>query len=207
LHAAIEHFALDVRCEHEVVAMHEEPTGWRMEVRGPGGERSEAFDHVVFAIGQYTAAPQSIARPGRERFAGQVVGDREIHDLGVLAHRRVAVVGFGKTAVDLATFAALRGSQVHHVFREPRWLVPRVLLGIHFANIMFSRMSTAMIPAWVQPSLAERLLHARLRPLVSGFWSMIAGLVRLQTGLHGLHLDPAVRRRMERLRPLTSVPY
>lgn len=205
--AVIEGFGLDVRTRHEVLAMHEEPDGWRLELRSVDGEHDERFDHVVLAIGQYTGAPQPIDLEGRERFAGRILVDREIHDLDVLADKRVAVVGFGKTAVDLATLAAARGSQVHHVFREPRWLIPRVLLGIHGANILFSRMSTAMIPAWVQPTAAERFLHTRMRPLVAGFWAMVATLVRMQSGLHGWHLDAGARRRMQLLVPQTPVPH
>src|SRR5690606_29129621 len=121
---------------------------------------------------------------GEARFAGRVVSEREVHDLGLLRDKRVIVVGFGKSAVDMAAFAAARGSHVDHVFRAPRWLIPQEILGVHGAKILFSRMSTAMIPAWVQPSAAERALHGPLRPLVRGFWRMIAGLVRMQVGIH-----------------------
>jgi len=107
----------------------------------------------------------------------------------------------------MATFAAQRGAEVHHVFREPRWLIPRYILGVHMANLLFSRMSTAMIPAWVHPSEGERFLHDNMRSVVNGFWSMIAGLVRLQTGLHGMHRDPAVRRRFAALLPEAPVPF
>lgn len=205
LRAAIERFDLDVRTHHEVVAMHEEPSGWRVELRTPDGDRSERFDHVVVATGHFTGPPQPIELEGRERFGGQVIVDREIHDLDVLARRRVAVVGFGKSAVDLATFAAERGSVVHHVFRTPRWLLPRVLFGVHSAHVVFTRLSTAMIPAWVQPNRGQRFLHARMRPLVKGFWSGLAAAMRLQYGLHPLHLDAGARRRLRLLLPELSV--
>lgn len=206
LHAAIERFDLDVRTRHEVVAMHEEPSGWRVELRTPDGEQSERFDHVVVATGHFTGTPQPIELEGRERFGGQVIIDREVHDLDVLARKRVAVVGFGKSAVDLATFAAQRGSVVHHVFRTPRWLLPRVLFGLHSAHVVFTRLSTGMIPAWVQPNPVQRLLHARLRPLVGAFWGGLETAMRLQYGLHPFHLDPGARRRLRLLLPELSVP-
>lgn len=205
--AVIERFGLDVRVRHEVAAMVEEPAGWALVVRAPEGERRERFDRVVIATGHYTGPQHRVALAGRERFRGEVMMDREIEDLAVLAGRRVAVVGFGKTAVDLATFAAQRGSEVHHVFREPRWLIPRHILGIHASRVLFARISTMMIPSWVHPSAGERLLHTRLRPLVAGFWAAIAGLVRAQLGLHGLHRDPELRRRLRLLVPETSLPY
>lgn len=206
LRAAIERFDLDVRTRHEVVAMHEEPAGWRLELRTPDGERSERFDHVVIATGHFTGEPQPIELEGRERFRGRIMIDREIHDLDVLARRRVAIVGFGKSAVDLATFAAERGSAVHHVFRTPRWLLPRVLFGIHSAHTVFTRLSTGMIPAWVQPNPVQQLLHARMRPLVAAFWKGLATAMRVQYGLHPLHLDAGARRRLRLLLPDLPIP-
>lgn len=212
LEAAVERFAIDLRREHEVVAVEEAPAaegaaGWQVETRSPRGTTREPFDYVVVAAGQYTGPQQRPELSGRERFRGQVIGDRDVRDLQVLAGKRVAVVGFGKSAVDLATLAAERGSEVHHVFREPRWLLPRQLFGIHFTKLIFARMSTALIPSWVQPTDAERFLHERMAPVVEGFWSMIEALVRLQCGLHQRWRDPEVRRRMRLLFPERSVAY
>lgn len=207
--AAVAHFAIDLRPAHEVLAAREVEGGWELELREPRGTRRERFDFVVSAIGQYTGAPHRPMLADRAAFAGEVVTDREVSDLDALfvRGRRVVVVGFGKSAVDMASFAADRGAAVDHVFRAPRWLIPRCMVGVHGANLMFMRASTAMLPAWVHPSRVEQVLHTRLRPLVDGFWAMIAGLMRLQTGLHGVWRDPAVRRRMALLQPESTVPF
>ncbi|MBZ5714815.1 flavin-containing monooxygenase [Nannocystis pusilla] len=208
MEAAIARFAIDVRTEHEVLTSEAVDGGWELELRAPAGTRRERFEFVVIANGQYTGAPQRPELADRECFKrGQVISDREVRDLQVLANKRVVVIGFGKSAVDMASFAAARGSHVDHVFREPRWLIPRHILGVHGANILFMRASTAMIPSWVHPSAAERLLHTRLRPLVAAFWAMVGGLVRTQTGLHRFWRDPAVRRRMTALIPRSPVPF
>lgn len=207
LRAAVDHFALDVRLRHEVTGLHEEPDGWRADITTPDGDRSERFDFVVVASGHYSSEKPDLPLPGRERFRGEVLTERDVRDLQVLADRRVAVVGFGKSAVDMAAFAAERGSKVHHVFRTPRWLLPRFILGVHMANVMFGRMSTAMLPSWVHPSAAEAALHERLAPAVSGFWKMVTLLARAQTGLHPLWRDPEVRARMRLLEPEDSVTY
>ncbi|WAS93410.1 FAD-dependent oxidoreductase [Nannocystis punicea] len=207
MEAAIARFAIDVRTEHEVLASEAVEGGWTLELRAPAGTRRERFDFVVVASGQYTGAPQGLELADRACFTGQVISDREVRDLEVLANKRVAVIGFGKSAVDMASFAAARGSQVAHVFREPRWLIPRHILGVHGSKILFMRASTVMIPAWVHPSAPERLLHAHLGPLVRMFWAMVGGLIRAQTGLHGLWRDPEVRRRMTTLIPTTPVPF
>jgi dimethylaniline monooxygenase (N-oxide forming) len=207
LQYAIERFAIDLRTRHDVTAAHPLPEGWELDIRGPHGESRERFDWLVVAAGQYTGEQHHLALPGRDGFAGRVLTDRDVRDLSILAGKRVAVVGFGKSAVDMASFAADRGSQVDHVFREPRWLIPRHILGIHGSKLLFARHSTAMITSWVHPRRAARLLHERLTPLVSGFWTMIAAIIRAQTGLHRWHLDPDVRRRFAALSPSAPVPY
>lgn len=205
--AAIRRFRLDVRCEHRVLAMREEADGWTLTVATPGGEVSERFNYVVVASGHYSESLAKVELPGRELFAGTVVTERELPGLDALAGKRVVIVGFGKSAVDMATFAAVRGSQVHHVFREARWLFPRHFFGVHAVTVLFARATTAMLPAWVQPNTAQQVLHTTLRPLVDGFWQVVAAITRYQCGLHGLWRDPAVRRRMRALVPDTSVPY
>lgn len=207
MEAVVARFEIDLRVRHEVLAAREVEGGWELELRRPDGVVRERFDYVVSAIGQYTGEPQRPELSDRECFPGQVIGDREVHDLAVLGGKRVVVVGFGKSAVDMASFAAARGSQVHHVFRRPRWLLPRTLFGVHAKNVLFSRISTAMIPAWVHPNAGERFLHTRLPWAVRGFWGMVERLVRVQTGLHGLQRDPAARRRMALLMPESSLPF
>lgn len=205
--AAVRRFGLDVRCAHAVQAMVEVEGGWTLTIAGPDGARDERFDFVVIASGHYSDQLPRLELPGRGSFTGEVVMEREVRDLERLRGRRVVVVGFGKSAVDMAAFAADRGSQVHHVFRAPRWLMARRLFGVHAAGLLFARATTMMIPAWAQPSAAERALHGPLRPLVAGFWRMITALTQLNSGVHGWWRDPAVRRRMATLRPETSIHH
>lgn len=199
--AAVAHYRIDLRPGHAVTAMHAEPDGWTIDLAGPAGPLRERFDFAVVASGHYSGEQVRHEVPGRERFAGEVKTEREIGDLAALAGRRVVIFGMGKTAVDLASFAAERGSQVTHVFRAPRWLLPTHILGVHMKDVLFARMSTAFIPAWVQPSASGRALHGPLQPLVRGFWRMITGLTRAVFGLHPLWRDPAIRRRMRALLP------
>lgn len=207
LHAVVEREHIDLRVEHEVTSLTEEPHGWQLTYRHAGKETPAHFDYVVVAGGQYTGAPKKIELRDREQFTGRVITDREVRDLKLLDEKEVAVVGFGKSAVDMATFAAERGAKVHHIFRTPRWLLPKYIFGVHMAHVIFTRMSTAMVPSWVQPTAAERFLHTRLSPLVRGFWTFVETLTRAEVGLHPLHRDPEARRRMKLVEPEHSVTY
>ncbi|PRQ09801.1 flavin-containing monooxygenase [Enhygromyxa salina] len=201
LAAAVEHIGIDVRCQHEVVSLTELAHGWRVSVSGPGGDEAAEFDYVVVAVGQYTQPKAKLEIADRELFRGEVVTEREIDDLDRLAAKRVAVVGFGKSAVDLATFAADRGSRVEHVFRTPRWLIPLYIAGLHFSFALFPRFGSVMVPSWAHPTAGSRFLHDRLAPVVRGFWATVSAVVALQYRAAALGHGPEGRARIRRLLP------
>jgi cation diffusion facilitator CzcD-associated flavoprotein CzcO len=182
LDEAVAALRLDVRLAHEVVALRPEGEGadapWSLTVRHEGAERTERFDRVVIAIGQYTEGKHRPSFEGESAFAGAIVTERDVRDLGVFAGKRVAVCGFGKSALDMACLAVQRGAKVRHVFRTPRWTLPRHVLGLHMSRLVFNRFGSVMMPCWAHPTGAERFLHRRLRPLVGGFWSGLQALFR-----------------------------
>jgi cation diffusion facilitator CzcD-associated flavoprotein CzcO len=195
---------LDVRLNAEVVAVRPRgDDGWTVVVADDG---EYDVDLVVLAVGEFSEEPVELDVPGRERFLGRILSARDIDDLDALADRDVAIVGFGKTAVDLAAFAADRGSRVHHVFRAPRWLFPRTVLGVNSAHIVFARATTAFIPSWVHPNAVERVLHRRPR-LVAAYWSALAVVFRLRHGLHRLWRDRQARARLARVTPREPIPW
>jgi hypothetical protein len=100
----------------------------------------------------------------------------DVHDLDVFDGKKVLVAGFGKSALDMATFAVERASEVHHVFRT------------------FCRMGTVMMPSWAQPNRFEAFIHRRLTFLVRGSWGFITAIARTQNFLRGLGKSEKARR-------------
>jgi cation diffusion facilitator CzcD-associated flavoprotein CzcO len=210
LHAAIDHFELDIRLGHAVEGLDEleGERGWQIRGQGPDGPFTHEFEFVLVAVGQYTQ-PKSEAwkqLPGRDRFRGRIVSERDITDPSVFTDRRVVVVGFGKSAVDMAEMAAMAGaSSVSHVFRTARWLIPLYLFGVHMSYALFARHGSVMIPSWVHPSGPARFLHARLGPVVDGFWSMLAKVIWTQHRRDAKPRDDEARARVAKLRPKHGV--
>jgi len=170
----------DVRLAHEVVRVEERDGGWDVRVRatdatGNVAEREERFEHVVVSVGQYTEGKLRPQLEGEAEFAGRVVTERAVDDLSIFDGKRVVVVGFGKSALDMATFAAPRASKVHHVFRTPRWTLPRRILGLHYSKLLFNRFGSVMMTSWAHPTAVERFLHRRTR-LVASFWATLQAL-------------------------------
>jgi dimethylaniline monooxygenase (N-oxide forming) len=201
--AAIEHFDIDVRLGHEITALEELPArGWRITGRKDGEAFTHECEFVLVAVGQYTQPKAELELPGRERFAGRILTEREVDSPTMFTGKRVAVVGFGKSAVDIAKLASdAEAESVTHVFRTPRWLLPMYLLGLHMTHAVFTRFGGVMMTSWAQPSRLETVLHQRLRPLVTGFWSTLSKVVWLQTRSAAIGRGSAAVDRLRRLRP------
>lgn len=190
LNELVQERGFDLRLEHEVVSAREaEGGGWQLQVRGPAGEvQAERFDRLVVSVGQYTEGKHRPSFPGQEQFTGAVLTERDVHDLARFDGKRVVVLGFGKSALDMATAAAKRAAAVHHVFRTPRWTIPRWIFGVHYTRLLFNRFGSVMMPAWTHPTAVERALH-RQRFVIDGFWSglraLFAFIARRQAGPAG----------------------
>lgn len=176
----IERFGLDVRLGHEVRRAERLSDGWLVRYRTSHGDGEEVFEFLVIATGQFSEKPPGARYPGQDEFRGRVLTERDLDDLGLFDGKEVAVVGFGKSALDMAVLAAERASQVWHVFRTPRWIFPEHLVGMHSSRVVFSRFGSVMMPSWAHPTGAERFLHGRLEPAVGRFWRMVAALFRFQ---------------------------
>lgn len=201
LDAAVEHFGIDIRLSHEVTGLRETADGWDVIVRSPHSESTEHFGFVLVATGQYSGDKAAMELPGRENFKGQVLREWEIGDLEIFRERRVAVVGFGKTAVDLATFAVERGARVTHVFRTPRWLLPYTLGGRDIAYIVTARSSTFFQPSWTHPTDRERSFHERQSMVLGHYWKNTSLMLQYASGLRRPFRGKAARERIALVTP------
>ena len=183
LEALVAARGFDVRLRHEVVAAREAPSGgWDVHVRCPSGEGNgtaelvEHFDHVVISVGQYSGGKHRPTLDGEAEFGGAVLTERDIGDLSRFDGARVVVVGFGKSALDMATLAAPRAAAVHHVFRTARWTLPLKFFRVHYTRLLFGRFASVMMTSWAHPTRAERFLHRR-EAVVHGFWAGLQAIV------------------------------
>lgn len=199
--AAVEHYGLDIKLNHEVVKLEQAGEGWLVTVRSAAGEVTLPFDAVVVASGNYTGEKSDIETEGRERFKGEVITQHEVGDFDRMRGKRVAVVGFGKSAIDMVSFAVGKASEVHHVFRGARWLVPETLFGMPTSRFSTSRMASSYAASWVHPDKKTRRTLERF-PWASEIDTAITGfLIRMRHGLFGLGRSAAERARLKLVEP------
>jgi dimethylaniline monooxygenase (N-oxide forming) len=127
--------------------------GWTVSIEQDGGTHEEDFDLVVIATGLYSDTPNLPDIPGQKDFQGEILHISQVKTRAPLDGKRVAVVGYGKSATDAVLEAAPVAQEVHIIFREAHWPVPRSLAGIlPFKWGMLSRFTGALTTPYLRPA-------------------------------------------------------
>ncbi len=184
-----------VRLASTVLDARPTGSGWALEVAGPDGREESDFDWLVCANGVFST-PHVPDWPGRAQFeaaGGRVLSPGSLGDGGVLDGRRVVVVGWGKTACDLAVVAAARGRGAAVLARTLTWKYPkRIGLGpLTFRHLVLTRAGERLV-AGAYRSSSGRIRVSRLPERVPRklLGRLIADSVDRATGLSALGLRP-----------------
>jgi 4-hydroxyacetophenone monooxygenase len=114
-----------IRFATEVVsARWDEAAGvWRLRLRTAHGEESLVANALISAVGALNR-PKLPDIPGRERFAGPAFHSAQWQHQHDLTGKRVAVIGTGASAFQLAPEVAKVASRLFVFQRSPPWMVP-----------------------------------------------------------------------------------
>ncbi|GAA3597749.1 NAD(P)/FAD-dependent oxidoreductase [Kineosporia mesophila] len=197
LESYVEHFGLgsSLRLGTEVVTAElTDGPGWSLTLRpaGAGESTQEGFDHLVVANGVFSrpAVPVLTGRTQFEEAGGRVVATSEFHYLEDARGRDVLVVGYGKSACDLAVPISDVASTTTVAARRLLWKMPRKVAGVlNYKYLILTRVGEALFP-YFRPSLREKVLPG---PGGRVGKAMLAGV-------------KAIAVRQFRLRPLGLVP-
>ena len=161
-----------------------------------GEERVETFDFVIIATGQFSV-PLRLDIPGAAAFegaGGQILHSSENVNIGAAKGRDLVVVGYSKSATDVAMNALQEGARsVTVVYREATWKIPYFFGGlVNFKNILYCRASEAMFMPWA-PSIVGRIVRGLSAPMIWANWRALEALLNMQFGLKKLGLRPKTR--------------
>jgi dimethylaniline monooxygenase (N-oxide forming) len=183
-----------IRFGRAVSTVRHDPVGqeWVVAHSGEDGEDTSRFSHVVVATGIFNR-PHVPDVPGMEVFhaaGGRILHTSQATEADLLTGKRVVVVGFQKSATDVASYAADRAASTTLVYRRAMWKVPRHFLGVINVKFLFySRFVEAMSEPW-EPTPGERFLHSAGKPVVWTFWRAIELAMRRQFRLREAGLVP-----------------
>jgi hypothetical protein len=121
---------------------------------------------------------------GHDQFKGEIIHVSALKSRDQLAAKRLVVVGYGKSATDLAVESAAVATETHVILCHAHRPVPRNLLEIlPFKWGMLNRLTNTLIPMYLHPSSLERWVHTLGRPLIWFWWRLVALLLRFQCRL------------------------
>ncbi|MFC1431737.1 flavin-containing monooxygenase [Streptacidiphilus sp. N1-3] len=203
--AYAEHFGLDrvLRLSTEVTAARPDGSGgWLVEARptgtdagtgtGTGTAEAETFDRLVVANGIF-CEPAVPAYPGLDEFTaagGRLCAGTEFHEVEDARDRRVLVVGYGKSACDVAVAIGQVAASTDVIARQMLWKVPRKINGIvNFKLLLLTRLGEALF-RYLRPGGVERFLHGPGKGLRGKMINSIGTVSIRQFGLDKLGLVP-----------------
>lgn len=103
--------------------------GWTLEVQEKDGEREEHhFDALICASGAL-ATPVTPDFAGRESFRGELLHSHHYRTPSPFEGKRVAIIGLGSSAVDIACELGPQAAELHLITRRGGWVLPRYVLG------------------------------------------------------------------------------
>jgi len=168
--------------------------GWTAVLETSDGVKDEDFDFVAVGTGQFSDKNVPVFA-GQDAFVdagGEVVHSSEYTDPATLKGRDVVVLGFSKSATDIAVNAVKAGARsVNIVYRESVWRVPYFIGGlINFKRILYIRAQENMFPAWAQTRM-QKFNHAIAKPFIWANWRALESLLSIQCkfGKTGLRPD------------------
>ena len=202
LQSYADHFGVSERiCFHtEVTDLSRKPAKeapWEVSIKINNGEdnireEKHEFDFIIVCNGTFNI-PKIPIFPGKEEFiagGGKILHSSDFNDLSLIQNRRVVVVGFGKSACDIATFAANAAKESTLVFRRALWKIPNFFFNkIHFEDLLFTRFAEIWLPYRKLKGI-EKIIHSVGKPLAWAFWRLNELVLRKQFNLDACNLLP-----------------
>jgi dimethylaniline monooxygenase (N-oxide forming) len=128
------------------------PVGWDVTVRrrDTGAQRTERYSAVLVANGHHwdPRYPEP-AIPGADTFAGEQIHAHHYRTPARFAGKRVAVLGLGNSACDLAADCSHVAARTMLAIRSGAHIVPKYLFGMPTDHLTLARLGTKA-PRWMQ---------------------------------------------------------
>ena len=174
-------------------SLAEDGGSWEIASRGPDGQFTiETFEQMVVANGIFST-PKVPPLPGLEEFraaGGRVCAPGEIHDVEEARGRDVVVLGYGKSACDVAVPVSDVATSTTVVARQLLWKMPTRLQGVlNYKYLMLTRLGEALF-RWIRPTGFEAFLHGAGDGVRRRMLGSVQSVATRQLGLERLGLVP-----------------
>lgn len=197
LKAYSRNFQLDehLRLGHTVTEVQLLPANGKSRWMIHGHANNQPFqyeaDFLVVCNGTF-CEPFIPDKDGIETFCaagGNIRHTSELKDQAVYKDKEVAVVGFGKSACDVAAAIAPHAKKVSLIYNEAKWKVPKKILGINYKYIILSRFGESLTKLKYR-NVVENTIHFLKIPSIA--IGLLQRVFSRQQKLRAANLKPAL---------------
>jgi cation diffusion facilitator CzcD-associated flavoprotein CzcO len=148
------------------------------------------YDFIVVASGLYFE-PYLPEFPKQKQFSGDIIHTSAYRSPSQVTGKNVAIVGFGKSALDVAGETAKFAKSTTLIYRQPHWPIPMDILDfLDVRRIYLTRLACAFLPPYQRPGQLAKFLHRFTPWLLKGFWRLTETIIKLQYPLTATGTEP-----------------
>lgn len=192
LQAYLENYAKDfnvfekIKFHSSITHIEREQTGgWVLHYTNQrtGKEIKKVFDYIVVTTGIYFD-PYTPKFSKQELFKGEIIHTKQYRDPKQIIGKKVVVVGFGKSALDVVGESAKFADQVTLVYRRAHWPIPVDVLGfLDVRRIYLTRFIAQLLPLYQRPFKYTVMMHKYFKGLIAAFWRLTESIIKFQFSL------------------------
>ncbi|KAI0161976.1 flavin-containing monooxygenase [Xylariaceae sp. FL1272] len=131
---------------------------WTVTIQQDGHDSTEGIYNAVFAATGANTIPSIPAFKGRELFEGEFLHSQVYRKPGRFENKKIAIIGLGSAAVDIASELTPGSSEVHMITRRGGWIMPRYVLGKPI-EAWDNRATQVWVPSKISQALQTVLLN------------------------------------------------
>ncbi|WP_330633321.1 flavin-containing monooxygenase [Halocatena halophila] len=151
-------------------------------------QNKERFDYLVVCSGAYDI-PNRPKIADESKFHGEILHSSEVKSKSQLKNKKIAIIGGGKSAADIATESAKFSTSTAMIFRKANWFPPKKLWKIVPQNAgLYTRIGESVLPMYYNENTwrwMDRLLH----PLTFSFLKLLENGVKVGSDYRNLPDD------------------
>jgi dimethylaniline monooxygenase (N-oxide forming) len=163
---------------------------WVLEgVNSKSGAFTFMLDFLVVCSGTFST-PNIPHDPSANLFTsanGQILHTTQIASCDFFKNKNVAVIGYGKSACDVASTISDSTKETYLIFRELKWKVPKKIMGINYKYFILTRFGEALTKLNYR-TFAEKIIHSIRVPKIA--FRLFQTVFNFQQGLKKTNLYP-----------------
>lgn len=164
-----------VHLSHEVVLAQPTSSGWQVVTRNllTDVETNTHVDHFVICNGVFSDAfiPTYLGIQDFEAAGGSILHTQQVTSASVTKDKDVVVVGYGKSACDIAVALAQEARSVTLVARSTIWKLPKhinALFGLKYSWLFLTRMGESLFE-YIRPWPMQKVTHSVIGKSIRDF--------------------------------------